>query len=233
MLPINRGRHVFDVASNRARRPSDDQRRDVLRSSRDHGPRGPGGGSKATRDVRRIYGTDRSPPPGLGGGRQLSRRGDGRSLHPHRGNNPGRRWLPGQRRWTGYPGGGPSPARGSQRRRGCVHHAARGRQIRWRWLQGLRWPSRCGHLGGERPLSPGGGGDRPRWTALLHGLRRRGPIGHPTSRGGRRPRGADRYQRAILARPRGLRRDPLQGPDVVGKIPDDGIPQPGAGDLFP
>ena len=48
--------------------------------------------------VHRLDRPDRPAPPGVGGRRQLGRRGHGRAVHPDRRHPAGRRRLPGQRR---------------------------------------------------------------------------------------------------------------------------------------
>ena len=48
----------------------------------DHRSRGPGGGPQAARHVHRLHRRARPAPPGLGGRRQLRRRGDGRATPP-------------------------------------------------------------------------------------------------------------------------------------------------------
>ena len=70
----------------------------VVHRGRHHHPRGPRGGAQATRHVHRIHRPDGPAPPGLGGRRQLRRRGDGGVLHPDRRDPAGRRGVPGQRR---------------------------------------------------------------------------------------------------------------------------------------
>ena len=101
--------------------------------------------------VHRRHRALRPAPPGLGGRRQLRRRGHGRPLRPHRRHPAGRRRLPGRRQRPGHPDRRPQGVQ-AHRRRDRPHQAGRRRQVRRRRLQGVRRPPRRGRVGGQRPV---------------------------------------------------------------------------------
>ena len=97
-------------------------------------------------------GTDRSAPPRLGGRRQRGRRGDGRLLHAHRRDVARRRRRARRRQRPRHPGRRAPAVQGQVGGRGRDDHAARGRQVRRRRLQGLGWSARRRRVGRERAV---------------------------------------------------------------------------------
>ena len=129
---------------------------------------------------------ERGPaPPGLGGRRQLRRRGAGRPLRPHRRDAARRRRRRGRRQRPRHPGRHP-PGRGHPRGHRRADRAARRRQVRRRRLQGLRRPARRRRLGGQRAVGSGVEvevrRDGYRWTQALPPRRARGRAGASTRR---------------------------------------------------
>ena len=120
-----------------------------VRRLRDPGARGARGGPQAPRHVHRLHRRARPAPPGLGGRRQLRRRVAGRPLRPDRGHPPRRRRRPGRGQRPRHPHRH-APGRGHPGGDHGADHAARGRQVRRRRLQGLRRSARRRRLGGQR-----------------------------------------------------------------------------------
>ena len=81
---------------------------------------------------------------------------------PDRAHPPGRRWGARGRQRPRHPHRRP-PDRGHPRGHDGADPAARRRQVRRGWLQGLRWSARGRHLRGQRALTQAGrGGQEPR-----------------------------------------------------------------------
>ncbi len=206
---------------------------------RGQGHPGPGGarsGAQAPWDVHRFHRPGGSPPPHLGGRRQLRRRGDGRLLHADRRHPAGRRRLPGRRRRSRHPGGPVPvrPAQGQERRRGRAHRAARRRQVRRRRLQGLRRPARRGRQRGQRAqraavIEVDRDGKRYR-QEYAKGGKPQGKmeiVGDTPARGRKTGTTITFWPDPDGVRRRGRR---VRRPHGAGAPADDGVPQPGPGD---
>ena len=124
------------------------------------------------------------------------------------------------------------PAQGQERRRGRAHRAARRRQVRRQWLQGLGRPPRRGRERRERAVGAPRRRGRPRRQPLPPGVRQ-----------GRQAAGQARGRRHVAARPHRHHGHVLAGPHGVRgggrRVPrphrarapaDDGLPQQGPRD---
>ena len=211
-----------------------------LRRQGHPGPGGPRPGPQAARHVHRVHRSGGSPPPHLGGRRQLRRRGDGRLLHAHRRHAAGRRRLPRRRQRSRHPGRSVPlrPAQGQERGRGRAHRAARRRQVRRRGLQGLRRPARRRRQRGQRAQRAPGHRGRQGRQALPPGVRQgRQAAGQARRRRrhpGARPHGSGTTvtfwpDPTVFAR-RGHR---VRGPHRARAAADDGVPQQGPRDRLP
>ena len=120
----------------------------------DHRPRGPRGRPQAARHVHRLDLRARPAPPGVGGRRQLRRRGAGRLRRPHRGHAARRRRRPGHGQRPRHAGRHAPDAEAADRR-GHPHRAARRREVRRQGLRGLRRPARRRRLGRQRAVAAG------------------------------------------------------------------------------
>ena len=133
-----------------------------VRRLRDPGARGPRGRAQAPGHVHRLDRRARTPPPHLGDRRQRRRRGTRGLRDPDRADAPGRRRRPGRGQRSRHPDRH-GPGAGHARAHDGPDDAPRRRQVRRRWLQGLRRPPRRRRLGGQRALlAPGRGGQEPR-----------------------------------------------------------------------
>ena len=203
-----------------------------LRRQCDPGARGARGGAQAPRHVHRLHRRARPAPPDLGDRGQRGRRGPRRALRPDRRHPDLRRRDPcrGQRprhpdrhgSRPGVAGGHPGP-----------DHAPRGRQVRWRRLQGLRRSARCRRLGRQRPVQPPrgrGAQPRPRVAPELHDRRpgRSARAGAPD--GARR---AHRHHGDLLGLPGDLRDHDVLPRDDLEPVPRVRLPQQGSRDRGP
>ena len=153
---------------------------------REHpGTRGARGCSQAARHVYRLDRRPRSASPDLGSGRQLDRRGDGRSCDSHRPDHPARRERDRPRQRPRRAGWTPQADR-SRCARGCPYRAPRRWQVRWWRLQGVWRPARRRRQRGQR--------------AVGVDVRRIGARGQDLAPGVR-ARQADRPRSARSARP--------------------------------
>jgi hypothetical protein len=107
----------------------------------DPGPRGPRGGSQATRHVHRRRARRHGPaPPRVGSGRQRRRRTPRGPLRSHLAHHPRRRFDHGGRQRPRHPRR--HARKGRERRRSRHDRAPRRRQVRQRQLQSLRRSAR-------------------------------------------------------------------------------------------
>ncbi len=192
----------------------------------DPGPRRTGGGPQAPQHVHRLHVRARPAPSGLGGRRQLSRRGAGRPCRPHRCDAPGRRRGAGrgQRPWHA---GRHAPDAKQADGRGDPHHAARRREVRRQGLCGLRRTARRGRVGGQRAEPPARGRDRPGRLPLVAALPKSAPGGAADQ--GREVQ-AHRHDGDILGRPGDLRDHHLLVRDDQPPFAGDGFPEQGPDD---
>ena len=192
--------------------------RRVIHRGRHHDPRRARGSPQAARHVHRLHRADRPAPPGLGGRRQLGRRGHGGPRHPDRRDPAGRRRVPGQRR-RGRDPGRPAPQvpqglDGGDR----PDHPARRWEVRRQGLPGLGGPPRRRDLGRQRPVHPPPARGRPGRPALGGRVREGGQgqaEGHgdrPGPQGPQHRRAEDGHDRHLLAGRLGLRRDRVPAP---------------------
>ncbi len=212
------------LVEQRGHRPS--RRRRQLRRRSDPGARGARGGAQAPRHVHRLHRRARAPPPRPGDRRQLRRRGTGRLLRSDPRRTARRRRLPSHRQRTRHPGQGP-PDREDPHGHPRAHRAARRRQVRNRWLQGVGRTARRRLVGGERPVRPPHGRRAARRASLAPGVPARHPDHRTRGDGGVRP---DRHDHHLLPESRHLRDHRLQLRDPGRPVPRDGVPQQGTGD---
>ena len=128
-------------------------RRQHLHRSTPPRPRGPRGGSQAPGHVHRVHRHPRPHALPVGDHRQRRRRGAGRRLRPDRGHPAPRRLGRGPRPWSRHPGRQGAEDRPAGRR-GDLHQAPRGREVRRLVVRRDRWPARRRRLGRERSLGP-------------------------------------------------------------------------------
>ncbi len=194
------------------------------------GPGGPRTGPQAAGHVHRLHRSVRPAPPGLGGRRQLRRRGHGRAAHPHRRHPAGRRWLPGgRRRWRHphrhQPGSTSSPA--SRSPSPCCTAAASSAAT------ATRSPAGC--------TASACRSSTPSPSALVVEVDRDGKRhvmefrdgGKPSGKlkvKGEAPRGRTGTTVTLLARPHGVRDHRVQRSHDPRAAADDGLPQQGPGD---
>ena len=126
--PVQRGR-LRERKAPRGRSTETDADRERLLRQFHHRPRGPRGGPQAPRYVHRFHRRARPAPHGVGGRRQLRRRGAGRSLRHGPGHPAGRRRRPGRGQRPWHPGRH-APGREAAHGRGHHDHPARGREVR-------------------------------------------------------------------------------------------------------
>ena len=142
-----------------------------LRRRQHPGPRGPRGRSQAPGHVHRLDRRPRPASPGLGGRRQLDRRGDGRPGHDHQGHHQGRRHGDGRGRRPRRAGRQAFDRQGRARSR--PHRPPRRRQVRRGRLQGLGRSARRGGQRRQRPVVVDARRIRPRRLRLGTGVRTR------------------------------------------------------------
>ena len=152
--------------------------------------------------------------------RRLVARRRRRACHRQRPRDPGRR-TPAVQRQVG--------------RRDRDDHAARGRQVRWRRLQGVGRTARRGRVGGERAVVARRARSRPRRPYVPAGVRGRevgARSGEARSSAGQVEGGrtvearAHRHQRHLLARPRRVRRGRVPLRDDRRAVAGDGVLEP-------
>ena len=188
-------------------REDGDQAYAVHLRRREHpGPGGPRAGPQATRHVHRHHQQPRPAPPRQRGRRQRDRRGDGRLLRQDRRDAAHRRLGERHGQRPRHPGQAdprrPGPPLGA---RGRPHRPARGREVRRRRLRHLGRSARRRRLGRERALGEARGRGAPRRCVAHDGVRPR--QGHEEAHEGQGDH-EDRDTGPVLARPRGLHRDP-------------------------
>ena len=217
-----------------AMRPVAGRASDDVRRLADRGPRGPRAGPQAAGHVHRLDRPERPPPPGLGGRRQLRRRGHGRLLHPHRRDaaapTAACRVVDDGR---GIPVDPHPKYKGKSGAEVVLTDPARRRQVRRRRLQGLRRPARRRRVGGQRPVAPPRGRDRPRRQAPLMEFADGGKLKTKLHVDGPGAAGPHRHHRHVLARRRRSSRRSSSEPDHPRAVPDDGVPQQGPRDPLP
>ena len=157
-------------------------------------------------------------------------------LHPHRRHAARRRRRARRRQRPRHPGRRAPAVQGQVGGRDRDDHAARGRQVRRRRLQGLGRSARRRRVGRERAVVAARARGRPRRQHLPPGVRgREGARRRGASRACRRAScsavadveaRAHRHDDHVLARSRGVRGDRVPRRDRHGAPAGDGVPQP-------
>ena len=142
-----------------------------------------------------------------------------------------RRWLSRRRQRARHPHRCAPRVQGQVGRGGRAHGAARRREVRRQWLQGLRRSARRRRLGGQRAVEPARSRDPPARRQVRAALREgRQAAGQAQAR-----RGVEeaRHHDHVLARRDHLRRDRVPRADDPRARARDRVPQQGARDPFP
>ena len=159
-------------ASNRSDEKTRDNKKECIRRVLDHRSGGSGRCSQAPQHVYRLHRRARPAPPGVGGRRQLGRRGDGRPRRHRDRDAAGRRRGDRRGQRPRHPGRD-APEGEAADHRGRHDDPARRRQVRFRFLRGFRRPARRRHLGGQRAVHPARCRDPPRRPGLRADLQLR------------------------------------------------------------